>query len=167
MLFTDKLDREGGKPIEMIVKKIDKNGFTSNHDNGFLGNQQNAQWNFVPPCLAYATFSVGENTNSDSVNEYISLQVYCYNFILAVHNFLNLIFQEQLAENPSRKDLWIFICVPVSPGNCRLISVFPRNFGNWMGPNVTRWIHHTSQNLVIDSDLYLLHVEVNLNPLSN
>jgi hypothetical protein len=54
----------------------------------------------------------------------------------------------------------IFICIPVSPGNSRLIWVFPRNFGVWIDKVVPRWIFHVGQNLILDSDLYLLHVEV-------
>ena len=54
----------------------------------------------------------------------------------------------------------IFICVPVSPGKSRLIWCFPRNFGLWMDKIVPRWIFHVGQNLILDSDLYLLHVEV-------
>lgn len=54
----------------------------------------------------------------------------------------------------------VFICVPVSPGNSRLIWVFPRNFGIWIDKIVPRWMFHVGQNLVLDSDLYLLHVEV-------
>ncbi|KAL9329409.1 hypothetical protein ACSQ67_004412 [Phaseolus vulgaris] len=53
----------------------------------------------------------------------------------------------------------VFICVPVSPGKSRLIWCFPRNFGLWMDKIVPRWIFHVGQNLILDSDLYLLHVE--------
>ena len=54
----------------------------------------------------------------------------------------------------------IFFCIPVSPGSSRLIWSFPRNFGHWIDKVVPRWIFHMGQNLVIDSDLYLLHIEV-------
>ncbi|KAI3794964.1 hypothetical protein L1987_37605 [Smallanthus sonchifolius] len=40
-----------------------------------------------------------------------------------------------------------------------LISVFPRNFRLWIDPFVSRWMHHIMQNLVIDSDFYLLQVQ--------
>uniref|UniRef100_A0A7N2KLE2 Rieske domain-containing protein n=1 Tax=Quercus lobata TaxID=97700 RepID=A0A7N2KLE2_QUELO len=53
----------------------------------------------------------------------------------------------------------IFFCIPVSPGSSRLIWSFPRNFGHWIDKVVPRWIFHMGQNLVIDSDLYLLHIE--------
>ena len=54
----------------------------------------------------------------------------------------------------------IFFCIPVSPGSSRLIWSFPRNFGHWIDKVVPRWVFHMGQNLVIDSDLYLLHIEV-------
>jgi hypothetical protein len=59
-----------------------------------------------------------------------------------------------------RKFALIFICIPVSPGSSRLIWSFPRNFGLWIDKVVPRWIFHVGQNLILDSDLYLLHVEV-------
>ena len=52
------------------------------------------------------------------------------------------------------------ISIPVSPGSSRLIWSFPRNYGHWINKVVPRWIFHKEQNLVIDSDLYLLHIEV-------
>ncbi|KAM3693109.1 hypothetical protein ACJW31_08G140900 [Castanea mollissima] len=51
------------------------------------------------------------------------------------------------------------ICIPVSPGSSRLIWSFPRNYGHWINKVVPRWIFHMEQNLVVDSDLYLLHIE--------
>lgn len=61
-----------------------------------------------------------------------------------------------------RRFLLIFMCIPVSPGRSRLIYVFPRNFAVWVDQVVPRWIFHVGQNLILDSDLYLLHVEVRL-----
>ncbi|KAI3798125.1 hypothetical protein L1987_33394 [Smallanthus sonchifolius] len=65
--------------------------------------------------------------------------------------------KEKLAQKAPEKDILVFICIPVSPGNSRVILVLPTNF--WMDLFVFRWIAHMFQNLVIDSDLYLLHVE--------
>lgn len=59
-----------------------------------------------------------------------------------------------------RKFALIFVCIPVSPGKSRLIWCFPRNFGLWVDKVVPRWMFHVGQNLILDSDLYLLHVEV-------
>ena len=52
------------------------------------------------------------------------------------------------------------LCVPVSPGNSRLIWANSRNIGLWIDRIVPQWIFHMRLNLVLDSDLYLLHVEV-------
>ena len=57
----------------------------------------------------------------------------------------------------------VFICIPVSPGNSRLIWTFPGNFGIWIDRIVPRWMFHIGHNLVLDSDLCLLHVEVTFN----
>ncbi|CAN0911018.1 Protochlorophyllide-dependent translocon component 52, chloroplastic [Linum grandiflorum] len=54
---------------------------------------------------------------------------------------------------------FIFMCIPVSPGNTRLIWCFPRNFDIWIDKIVPRWFVHLGLNLVFDSDLNLLHVE--------
>jgi hypothetical protein len=55
---------------------------------------------------------------------------------------------------------FVFICIPVSPGRSRVIWIFPRNFGLWIDKVVPRWIFHLKYNLVFDSDLYLLHMQV-------
>ncbi|MFS8008946.1 putative pheophorbide a oxygenase [Helianthus anomalus] len=47
-----------------------------------------------------------------------------------------------------------------SPGNSRLIFISGRNFAVGIDRIVPRWTFHINQNLVIDSDLYLLHIEV-------
>ena len=54
----------------------------------------------------------------------------------------------------------VFICIPVSPGKSRLIWSFPRNFAVWLDKIIPKWVFHLNQNLVLDSDLYLLHVQV-------
>lgn len=59
-----------------------------------------------------------------------------------------------------RRSLLVFYCIPVGPGRSRLISVFPRNFSVWIDRIVPRWIFHVRYNLVLDSDLHLLHIEV-------
>nr|GEU51583.1 protochlorophyllide-dependent translocon component 52, chloroplastic-like [Tanacetum cinerariifolium] len=119
-----KQDREGGRPLEINVKKIDKNGFTA--------NQQNGSWNFVPPCLFYGSITMGGSPDKT---------------------------KDKLAEKPPKQALLIFICMPVSPGNSRLIFASPRNFAVWIDRFVSRWMYHIGQNLIIDSDTYLLHEE--------
>ncbi|CAN1269261.1 Protochlorophyllide-dependent translocon component 52, chloroplastic [Linum perenne] len=60
---------------------------------------------------------------------------------------------------PSKRIGVIVICTPVSPGNSRFIWAFSRNFIIWVDKVLPRWMFHTGTNLVLDSDLYLLHVE--------
>ncbi|KAI3798131.1 hypothetical protein L1987_33400 [Smallanthus sonchifolius] len=67
--------------------------------------------------------------------------------------------QGKLLQKPPRKHIVIFFAIPVSPGNSRFICVCPRNFALWIDPFVSRWMHHIMQNLVIDSDLYLVRVQ--------
>ncbi|CAN1355764.1 Protochlorophyllide-dependent translocon component 52, chloroplastic [Linum perenne] len=60
---------------------------------------------------------------------------------------------------PSKRMSVIFICTPVSPGNSRLFWAFSRNFSIWTDKVIPRWMFHMETNLILDSDLYLLHVE--------
>ncbi|KAG4185928.1 hypothetical protein ERO13_A08G011000v2 [Gossypium hirsutum] len=108
-----KVDREGGIPLDMKVKKLDINGFVEQE----WGNS-----NFIAPCIFHA-------------------------------------FADVEVDEENRRFLLIFMCVPVSPGNSRLIWIFLRKFGVWIDQIVPRWMFHIGVNLVLDSDLYLLHVE--------
>ncbi|KAK8968298.1 hypothetical protein KSP40_PGU000462 [Platanthera guangdongensis] len=63
------------------------------------------------------------------------------------------------SQTPQRRFLIVVYCIPVSPGRSRLIWSFPRNFSIWIDKIVPRWIFHMGQNLILDSDMYLLHVE--------
>jgi hypothetical protein len=67
-----------------------------------------------------------------------------------------------LVQSPSRqqKAVLVFFCIPVSPGRSRLIWVFPQNFGIWIFKVFPRFLTHLGVNIVVDSDLYLLHLEV-------
>ncbi|CAN1853820.1 Protochlorophyllide-dependent translocon component 52, chloroplastic [Linum perenne] len=60
---------------------------------------------------------------------------------------------------PSMKILVIFLCTPTSPGNSRLIWAFSKNFSLLNNKLMPRWMLHMETNLILDSDLYLLHVE--------
>ncbi|CAN1853808.1 Protochlorophyllide-dependent translocon component 52, chloroplastic [Linum perenne] len=60
---------------------------------------------------------------------------------------------------PSKSISVIVFCIPVSPGNSRLIWAFSRNFSIWVDKVIPRWMFHMGTNLVLDSDLYLLHAE--------
>ncbi|XP_061356102.1 protochlorophyllide-dependent translocon component 52, chloroplastic [Gastrolobium bilobum] len=117
-----KADREGGRPLELAIEKLDINGFSA--DQGW------SRGKFMPPCIFYAYKP--DQPASSAETQKSSFQ---------------------------KKFSLIFICVPVSPGKSRLIWCFPRNFGVWIDKIVPRWIFHVGQNLILDSDLYLLHVE--------
>ncbi|CAN1333465.1 Protochlorophyllide-dependent translocon component 52, chloroplastic [Linum perenne] len=64
-----------------------------------------------------------------------------------------------LPQSPDKRVLIVFLCIPVGPGKSRLIFSFPRNFAVWADKLIPRWISHVGLNLVLDSDLYLLHLE--------
>ncbi|KAM7528702.1 hypothetical protein LguiB_032112 [Lonicera macranthoides] len=128
-----KADREGGRPLDMNVTKLDINGFTA--------KQQMGENTFIPPCLFYGYINIGGlNKGTESASSAETTKV-------------------QQSSVPQRRTLLIFYCVPVSPGYSRLIFSFPRNFGVWIDRVVPRWMFHVGQNLILDSDLYLLHVE--------
>ncbi|GAA0172320.1 oxygenase [Lithospermum erythrorhizon] len=55
--------------------------------------------------------------------------------------------------------LLVFFCVPVSPGYSRMILSAPRNIRLPTDFFTPPWISHLIVNLIIDSDLNLLHVE--------
>ncbi|KAF8403963.1 hypothetical protein HHK36_012071 [Tetracentron sinense] len=99
---------------------------------GIMPDQVWADSKFIPPCLFYAFPSLKEDLGSENTSS---------------------------VRTKKRKSLLIFICIPVSPGNSRLIWSFPRNFGVWIDRIVPRWMIHIGQNLILDSDLYLLHLE--------
>ncbi|GLT26988.1 hypothetical protein SLA2020_020210 [Shorea laevis] len=124
-----KVDREGGRPLEMTVKKLDA--------NGFIGKQEWGSSKFIAPCIFYAyTDPVVDQGNGSASSA-----------------------QTTKAPSTQRRMALIFLCIPVSSGNSRLIWSFPRNFGIWIDKIVPRWMFHVGQNLILDSDLYLLHIE--------
>ncbi|KAE9601179.1 putative pheophorbide a oxygenase [Lupinus albus] len=118
----EKVDREGGRPLELSIEKFDANGFSA--------NQGWSKSKFIPPAIFYAYTDPDQTPSAETQKS-----------------------------STQRKFALIFICVPVSPGQSRLIWCFPRNFGLWIDKIVPRWIFHVGQNLILDSDLYLLHVE--------
>ncbi|CAN0853414.1 Protochlorophyllide-dependent translocon component 52, chloroplastic [Linum grandiflorum] len=110
-----KRDKEGGRPLDFSVKKLDVKGFDAELDFGLS--------KFHAPCI----FSMHVELPS--------------------------------ASNKPSRTAAVFICIPVSPGNSRLIWTFPRNYGIWISKVLPRWMFHMGTNLLLDSDLYLLHVE--------
>ncbi|KAJ6810756.1 protochlorophyllide-dependent translocon component 52, chloroplastic [Iris pallida] len=125
-------DREGGRPLDINVETMNVNGYISKQEFGSS--------KFIAPCLYYAYPSLDSNNgsvSSSSIQEKSSAKT----------------------NQKRRRVLLIFFCIPVSPGRSRVIWVFPRNFAVWIDQLVPRWIFHIGQNLILDSDLYLLHVE--------
>ncbi|XP_021728809.1 protochlorophyllide-dependent translocon component 52, chloroplastic-like isoform X2 [Chenopodium quinoa] len=128
-----KADREGGSPLNLSVKDMDMNGFTTKQDGG--------SGKFFAPCIYY----VYPDPPTDNANGSVSS---------AVNNKVS-----SAVVSAQKRVVLIFICIPVSPGKSRLIWSFPRNFAVWMDQIIPRWVFHLNQNLVLDSDLYLLHVQ--------
>ncbi|KAK3037041.1 hypothetical protein RJ639_031615 [Escallonia herrerae] len=128
---TAKADREGGRPLEISVEKLVVNGFTAKQEPG--------GYNFIAPCVFYGS-PMGSSSNGSAASSTGTTE-------------------ESSSVTPQRRLLLIFICIPVSPGNSRLIYSFPRNFAVWIDRIVPRWMFHVGQNLILDSDLYLLHIE--------
>ncbi|CAI0444862.1 unnamed protein product [Linum tenue] len=112
--FKEMRDREGGRPLDFIVKTQGIEGFDA---DGFGYIQ------FKAPC------------------------------------FLSYRITTPAGNNKPRKAALIFMSVPVSPGNSRYIWAFPRNFDIWVDKVLPRWMAHMATNIILDSDLYLLHVE--------
>ncbi|XP_010438845.1 PREDICTED: protochlorophyllide-dependent translocon component 52, chloroplastic [Camelina sativa] len=125
----EKIDREGGRPLEINVKKQDSKGFFSKQEWGYS--------NFIAPCV----YRSSSDPLPEQENEYPAPAA-----------------SDKAASSKRRLSL-IFICIPVSPGRSRLIWTFPRNFGVFIDKIVPRWMFHIGQNTILDSDLHLLHVE--------
>ena len=158
-----KADREGGRPLDITITKLDVNVITANQGPG--------RNTFVPPCVYYSYFAFGGSQGKTTAVSSGTVQVILVPSILLVffqHLFgtlcssLNKYFmQEKPSAEKQKKALLVFICIPVSPGHSRIIFASPRNFATWADRIIPRWIFHLGQNLILDSDLYLLHVEVN------
>nr|XP_027061263.1 protochlorophyllide-dependent translocon component 52, chloroplastic-like [Coffea arabica] len=126
-------DREGGRPLEIRVKTLDVKGFTAKSSTV-------SDHIFIPPCVFYS-WSLGGTLEN-------------------VTTSLSGTTENPSTPKPVKKVLLVFLCILVSPGNSRMIFTWPRNSGVWLDRIVPRWIFHVNQNLIIDSDMYLLHVEV-------
>ncbi|XP_021771923.1 protochlorophyllide-dependent translocon component 52, chloroplastic-like [Chenopodium quinoa] len=129
------VDKEGGKPLNMGVKHLDINGFSTKLDWGGTSR-------FFAPFVYY----VYPNPSPYNGNGPLS------SVVVADED-------SSPAEPSQRRAILIFLCVPISPGKSRLIWSFPRNFEVWMDQIIPRWVFHLKENLILDSDLYLLHLE--------
>lgn len=124
-----KVDREGGRPLNLSVKDMDINGFSTKQDWG--------SGNFFAPCVYYVYPDPPPDSGNGSESSAVPNKV----------------------SSSQKRPILVFICIPVSPGKSRLIWSFPRNFAVWIDRIIPRWVFHFNQNLVLDSDLYLLHVQ--------
>ncbi|KAJ8770149.1 hypothetical protein K2173_011244 [Erythroxylum novogranatense] len=136
-----KHDREGGSPLDIDIHRWDITGYSATRDG-------NANTEFIAPCvfcsvstLPNAKDSLAEKGNGSASSEG------------------NEEGQQSSSQMSQRQAVLIFICVPVGPGKSRLIYSFPRNFAVWLDRIIPRWVYHLQQNLVLDSDLYLLHLQ--------
>ncbi|XP_047940993.1 protochlorophyllide-dependent translocon component 52, chloroplastic-like isoform X2 [Salvia hispanica] len=102
--------------------------------NGFTSKQMFGENHFIAPCLWLYYDHFSPRTNKTPKNDVVSFPV-----------------------SPKKKSMFVFYCIPVSPGYSRLIFAYPRNFSVWMECIVPRWMSHLGQNLILDSDLNLLH----------
>eukprot|EP00850_Spirogloea_muscicola_P024025 SM000425S15897 [mRNA] locus=s425:12918:16164:- [translate_table: standard] len=57
-----------------------------------------------------------------------------------------------------RRMVLMFLCVPMAPGRSKLIVAFPRNFATWAAKLYPRWLTHLGQMTILDSDLIFLHL---------
>lgn len=105
-------------------------------ESGIQGKQVMGTTNFIPPCV-YVFDQTFETSKKGKPQPSIS----------------------GIEQEKIKTIFFVFICIPVSPGRSRLIWDFPRNFALWAYPLVPRWLTHIQQNLFIDSDLYILHLQ--------
>ncbi|XP_038972141.1 protochlorophyllide-dependent translocon component 52, chloroplastic-like [Phoenix dactylifera] len=125
-----KADREGGVPIKITIETLNITGFIAKQG---LGSPK-----FVAPCVFYSMLPTDDGSvTSLNVQEVSSTK----------------------SQQKQPRSLLIFMCIPVSRGRSRLIWVFPRNFDFLVDQLLPRWMNHVQMNLILDSDLYLLHVE--------
>ncbi|CAN0845396.1 Protochlorophyllide-dependent translocon component 52, chloroplastic [Linum grandiflorum] len=125
-----RVDREGGTPIDMRIEELYLNGFEIARVGG--------ESKFIAPCVYYSSVRVaGHKVYDGDLSAPATLKI----------------------KASEKRELLVFFCIPVSPGKSRLILTFPRNFAVWVDRIVPRWVSHMAHNLVLDSDLCLLHLE--------
>nr|CAB3492803.1 unnamed protein product [Digitaria exilis] len=73
--------------------------------------------------------------------------------------YFQFIAPSTISKKTTPRILLVMFCVPVAPGRSRVVWAFPRNVGVWLHKITPRWLYHVGQNLILDSDIFLLHVE--------
>uniref|UniRef100_J3LTX1 Pheophorbide a oxygenase domain-containing protein n=1 Tax=Oryza brachyantha TaxID=4533 RepID=J3LTX1_ORYBR len=99
-----------------------------------------------------------------NIDGFRSLQEKGYFKFVAPCTFYGSPFRTEAEDGQGKKKqpptvMLVFLSIPVAPGRSRLIWSFPRNFGVWMDRIIPRWYYHIGQNTVLDSDIYMLHIE--------
>uniref|UniRef100_A0A7I4D6Q8 Rieske domain-containing protein n=1 Tax=Physcomitrium patens TaxID=3218 RepID=A0A7I4D6Q8_PHYPA len=129
-------NRKSAEPLNFTIT-------TKIAPSGFKGEDEKSVETFIPPVSFLLQFTLGGNnkqhipgTNMETREEKNS---------------------EKKATKPKKVSL-LFLCIPVSPGKSRLIWSFPRNFATFLFKITPPWVLHMTNNLVLDSDMYLLHL---------
>uniref|UniRef100_A0A0E0GV79 Rieske domain-containing protein n=1 Tax=Oryza nivara TaxID=4536 RepID=A0A0E0GV79_ORYNI len=137
LLYTVEFDKEGGGPLKMEIEETNVEGFLSMLDRGFF--------KFVAPCTFYGS----------------PLQTPSQALFKLIEPSYKISIDDQGKEKKKKQPtvMLVFLCIPVSPGRSRLVWAFPRNVGVWMDKIIPRWYYHIGQNAILDSDIYLLHIE--------
>ncbi|CAL1371323.1 unnamed protein product [Linum trigynum] len=131
----EKRDEEGGRPMEFMVNKLGIDGFEGSVESF-------GEFRFIAPCLFFLP-TIADEPSANLGNGFVVPSS-----------------AETLKPSTGRRMALVVLCVPVSPGTSRLIWAFPRNFDIWVDKVVPRWILHMGTNLILDSDLCILHAQL-------
>ncbi|KAL5766954.1 hypothetical protein ACOSP7_017571 [Xanthoceras sorbifolium] len=148
-----KVDREGGKPLEVSVKKLDT--------NGFVGRQEWGSVKFTATC----TFCMyndpvdvqGNGSASLTRIDKVKVTIFCmlklinevFEDLFDIHFLCFLLF----CSFPSTDDMWAELSGATKYGVLFLL------YSSWIEKIILQWLFHMKLNLLVDSDLYLLHIE--------
>ncbi|CAN6303111.1 unnamed protein product [Urochloa humidicola] len=94
-----------------------------------------------------------------NIEGFVSSQERGYFQFIAPSTLVGSPFPQPQEGKKTPRILLVFFCIPVAPGRSRVIWAFPRNVGVWLHNITPRWLYHVGQNLILDSDIFLLHVE--------
>lgn len=94
-----------------------------------------------------------------NIEGFVSPQERGYFQFVAPCTFFGTPFVQEGQKKKAPRVMLVFFCIPVGPGRSRVIWAFPRNVGVWLHHITPRWLYHVGQNLILDSDIFLLHVE--------
>ncbi|TYK09954.1 Ty3/gypsy retrotransposon protein [Cucumis melo var. makuwa] len=93
-----KADREGGQPIEIVVRDLDVHGFISNQG---LGHSK-----FVAPCVLYTSFNLPSKERNAKHQDNGTLSLGENNAVAS--------------KTSQRKRMAVFMCIPISPEQLNL-----------------------------------------------